>query len=1217
MQNRRRGKRKRVGPGALRIATPEEIRAATPKHNVALKIMLKYNWNMTKGLGKNDQGITAPIKACKAVRRYESVEEEDESKKREEVIACVNSLQQLSDVWNAVEVKESEGGRERVGFNTIFEDEEYQEIGRGSALPQLPEARAYIGELVVNCLIDTGSQITCIAHEFWECHLEDQSRYPIMPVTSMQIKGAMGQKSQKISRLVLIPLCFGEIQINTPCLIVPKLIRSIILGVNWLDNQSAEIKCGEKRELIVTTERGRENIELINSGVVKSKSGKQLCGGIRGYANKSINVIEKSHVLNLARETEQRIAKLVDGLKLDDVKKKRLKGILDKYNSVFLDRPGLTDKYIHEIKMVDETPFVKRSYPIPFAYREKVDHKINELEALGIISRRATPYASPLTYTLKKDGTVRILLDARELNTKMVGEVEKPPLTSEILQQFHGVTYLTTLDLDSAYFQIPISEESRKYTGFVYNGKSFVYNVLPQGLKTSVGSFSRAMDKILGGEVRAYCTNYLDDLVVFSCGDFDEHLNHLGAVLGRLQAANMTCTLEKCQFLFREVKMLGHVITTQGVRMDPDKISAIKNFPAPKKVKQVRGFLGLCNYYRRFADKYGASTQVLCDLLQKNRPWRWTTVEQNAFENVKSLFLESVMLTHHDPNKIYYLQTDSSGFAIGSELYQLDNEGNHHVIAFVSKSLKGAELKWTVSEQELYAIIYSLHKFETYLRGVRLVIRTDHQALSFLKTWRLYSARVTRWILYLNQFDFKVEYVKGKENIGPDILSRYSQDAINVQEEKVACPEVAAFAVDGKRLIKTHLENLEQLQDQDEFLGEVIEHLKGETRKTPTRRVTRYLKNYKLEDRTLYYKTGNNGTVLAIPSGLSEDLVKLVHQEIGHAGGLKTGQALKSRYFWPRMGQQIKWVVKTCRLCQLAKREIRPTVGPGRSIITKKVGELAMADLYGPLPRSIGGVRFIFVIQDSFSRYIQLYKLKVANTSTVLNCVELFIKKVKVEAMLTDNGSQFSSKRWNQSLERLGIKVMHTSVRNPGPNITERVNKELGRIFRIYCHEKHTKWPKFLKDIERTYNNTMHCTTGFSPNEVVFGKQPQYSLDKYMRQSKIPKLTEEEVRDAVRENQVRNAEKRQQFYNIKKRLVTYEIGTFVKLKRYTQSSLLKKQTKKFSLLFEGPFIIAGVPFSNTYTLVDPKTKEIRGDYSAIHLARYYFNETEKRQKEYR
>lgn len=1174
-----------------------------PKHNTALKMMMRWGWRLTTGLGKNEQGMIAPIKAEKNVRRQHNGAEETRTEEEMVVEACVNSLQQITDEWNKLEMNEERKRREIRGFNNIFEDRDYEEVENGSNLPLLPEAKAHIDNTEVHCLIDTGSQITCVAQEFYENYLNDKVLYPIMPVTAIQIRVAVGHKSQRISRLVLVPLRFGDVTINTPCLIIPKLIRPIILGVNWLDEYTAEFKCGENRRLKIKTGNGKKEIELVNSSITHRKTKGEISG--QNCTRKNLNNIEINSETNETECLESRITTFVSELKLDLKGKEGLGKILIKHKDVFIDRPGLTNLYTHEIKMTDDTPFVKRSYPVPFAYRDKVDEKIRELEFLGIISREATQFSSPLTFTMKKDGTVRLLLDARLLNSKMCAEVEKPPLTTEIIQRFHGVKYITTIDLNSAYFQIPISRESRKYTGFVYNGKSYVYKVLPQGLKTSVGSFSRAMDKILGPGVREFCANYLDDLIIYTCGSQEEHFEHIGAVLDRLEAANMTCKLEKCQFLFTEVRMLGHIITPFGVQMDPEKIEAIKNFPVPKKIKQVRAFLGLCNYYRRFANKYGETTRILCDLLQKNRAWHWGEAEQRAFERVKSLFLESVILHHHDPNSTYYLQTDSSGFAIGGELYQLDEQGDHHVIGFISKALRGPELKWTTSEQELWAIIYALHKFETYLRGVHLIIRTDHQALTFLKSWKMYSGRLTRWILYLNQFNFTVEYVKGKENIGPDILSRYSCDAENVQEEKNTCPEIAAFAVKSRQQIRKYLENIIELQKQDAFLGEIYGYLRNKKFGPPTKDVNRYLKNYKKIGKTLYYTTGQNKTVLAVPKELTEELIKMIHLEIGHGGMFKTGSAMGDRYYWPGMNRDIKRIVKGCHLCQLAKREIRPTVGPSKSIITKEIGQLAMADLYGPLPRGTGGVRFIFVIQDSFSRFVKLYKLRIASTRTVLNCVEDFNKTIHIEALLTDNGSQFTSKKWESNLDRMGIRILHTSVRNPGPNITERVNKELGRIFRIYCHEKHTKWVAFLKEIEQTYNNSIHCSTGFSPNEIAFGKSPTYSLDKYTQGCGKPTKTIEEIKLAAQKNLEKSAANRQKYYNLNKRLVNYEIGTMVKLRKITQSSLLKKEIKKFHLLYEGPFVIGSIPYSNTYTLIDPKTREIKGDYSAIHLARYY------------
>lgn len=307
------------------------------------------------------------------------------------------------------------------------------------------------------------------------------------------------------------------------------------------------------------------------------------------------------------------------------------------------------------------------------------------------------------------------------------------------------------------------------------------------------------MDIILGPDVRDFCVNYLDDLAILTNGSLIDHLNHINIVLGKLSQAGLTCNLQKCEFICKEVKMLGHIITTEGIKTDPEKIKAIQHFPVPKKVKHVRAFLGLCNYYRKFIPYYSVSIIPLCELLKKEMKWRWGEKEQEAFDSLKHQFLETILLHHPDYSKPYYLQTDASGIGLAGVLYQLDERNDMQILGYFSKVLKGAELNWTVTEQEFYAIICSLKKFETYLRGSKVIIKTDHRALTFVKNMNLYNGRVTRWILYLGQFDYEVEHVKGKDNVAVDVLSRYLPDMDLVQEDKTYCPGIMYMGVKSNR----------------------------------------------------------------------------------------------------------------------------------------------------------------------------------------------------------------------------------------------------------------------------------------------------------------------------------------------------------------------------------------------------------------------------------
>jgi hypothetical protein len=275
------------------------------------------------------------------------------------------------------------------------------------------------------------------------------------------------------------------------------------------------------------------------------------------------------------------------------------------------------------------------------------------------------------------------------------------------------------------------------------------------------------MDVILGPEIREFTLNYIDDLLIVS-QMFEAHLVHLGRVFQQLQNAGLTINLEKSSFLQQKVHFLGQVLSTEGIATDLEKVAAIRNFPVPKTQKHLRAFLGLCEYYRRFSDRFSYETAPLTQLVKKGTRWTWSSKEQSAFERTKELFLQTVFPHFPDFSKTFYLQTDGSGVALEVELYQLDDEGESGAIGFASRMLRGPELLYTVTEKELLAIIFGLQKFRTILLGHRIIIRTDHYALKFLKQCRLLNDRLTRWSLLLNEFDYDVEHIRGKDTSKPN-----------------------------------------------------------------------------------------------------------------------------------------------------------------------------------------------------------------------------------------------------------------------------------------------------------------------------------------------------------------------------------------------------------------------------------------------------------------
>lgn len=331
---------------------------------------------------------------------------------------------------------------------------------------------------------------------------------------------------------------------------------------------------------------------------------------------------------------------------------------------------------------------------------------------------------------------------------------------------------LSTIDLTSSYWQIKIAEDHRKYTGFAFEGKTYFFNVLPFGLCTSVGSFVRGLAKILGPEVESFVIPYVDDLLIYSVGT-REHLDHLRVVFQKLRGAHFTVRLSKSKFACESVTYLGHIISSKGVAMDPGRIKSIQDFPTPVNIKQLRSFLGLINFDRRFLRDFSNLTIPLLKLLKKGQAWQWGEKEDDVFGRIKEAFLQVTILKHPNPHLPYYVQADASYYGVGAVLFQLnENDGSRGVIAYVSRTLQSSELRYTVTEKELLAVVHALRQWRVFILGRPLIILIDHKSLSFLQSCRLLNTRLTRWILYLQEYDFEIRYCRGSENVVADALSR-------------------------------------------------------------------------------------------------------------------------------------------------------------------------------------------------------------------------------------------------------------------------------------------------------------------------------------------------------------------------------------------------------------------------------------------------------------
>lgn len=515
-------------------------------------MLCNLGWTPGTGLGKSAQGILTPILPFLQTNPFPLY-----------VIAS-----------NILYYKNSEPSYLRLLAISQFKTDETSDN-----LRLIPEIDAKIDSFDTTALLDSGSEVSCINEDTYNAVVKNNNMFPTFPVKGIHLRGAIGPRSPRITLQAYIPLKIEQNTFEVAALVVKNLVKPLILGADWLTLHKATISY---ETVTITLIQHNNNITIPFKTVHKVQN-QQLLPDIINCET-LICTIEENPTSNKITENEEEIKEALDRTSLKDEQKKQLHSLLYTHRTVFSAKPGLSNAYEHQIQLHTDQPFIKRQYPIPVSLRPDVEKTLREMENDGIIERASSPYASPITIAKKKDGSIRICLDARNVNQLMLADSEAPEHVNDLLQRFAGCTYFSLIDLRMGFWQIPLHPESRKYTAFLYNGKSYVFKVMPFGIKTGIAAFTRAMDLVLGPEVREYAVNYVDDLLVAS-PTFEQHLKHIDTVLTKLQNANMTVNIEKTNFCKSEIKFLGHILTGKGLQPDPSKIEAIRNFPAPQNVK--------------------------------------------------------------------------------------------------------------------------------------------------------------------------------------------------------------------------------------------------------------------------------------------------------------------------------------------------------------------------------------------------------------------------------------------------------------------------------------------------------------------------------------------------------------------------------------------------------------------------------------------------------
>ena len=460
------------------------------------------------------------------------------------------------------------------------------------------------------------------------------------------------------------------------------------------------------------------------------------------------------------------------GEQLQESQKEELSELLLKFKLGFGVQPGYTDLAEHKIEAGDAKPVRLPPYRLPQAYQEMVRKELTEMLECGIIEPSTSSWASPIVPVKKKDNTIRLCVDYRRLNSVSTMDAYPMPRVDDMIDQIGGAKFISTLDLTKGYWQVPVAEKDREKTAFSTPFGLFQFTRMPFGLQGAPATFQRMVDRLLNG-LGDFANAYIDDVIIYS-KTWKEHLNHLEIVLDRLVQAGLKAKPTKCQLGMAECVYLGHVIGGGKVQPERAKIQAISDFTPPTTKKGVRSFLGITGYYRKFIPHYATIATPLTDLTRKSQPNKvvWTPDCAESFQKLKNALCSVPILQSPNFDEKFILQTDASDRGIGAVLSQLDEDGMDHPVSYFSRKLLPREEKYATIEKECLAIKLGIHAFRTYLTGRYFSIQTDHRALEWLDRIKDSNARLTRWSLFLQSYNFHIEYRPGKRNANADALSR-------------------------------------------------------------------------------------------------------------------------------------------------------------------------------------------------------------------------------------------------------------------------------------------------------------------------------------------------------------------------------------------------------------------------------------------------------------
>lgn len=1087
------------------------------------------------------------------------------------------------------------------------------------------------GQKPIKALIDSGAQACFISKGLAEALDLLKDAQEVEPV---EVQVALKDHGKQTNLAVQIPIetkLENEIEIRTTVVayVVEGIKDQVYLGLPFVIKYHEHIPWTQV-DIPTKDAKGEFNTkEVFETSRPK------------GMENNDITFIDRTTFLREAKKSSNRIGllqvKTESAQKVEETRKSpekvrinlhetestevtqepAIQKLLEKYKDVVTNKEpeGLPpERFItHRISLIEGTqPTHRRQYRLTLEERAELQKQVEELLNKGFIKESNSPYNAPVLFVKKKGGELRMCVDFRLLNLHTIKDRFPIPLIDEILGSLAESKYFSKLDLRSGYHQVLIDKNDTQKTAFSTTHNHYEWLVMPFGLTNAPSTFQRMMNHVLKEFVGKFVHVYLDDIIVFS-DTLEKHLGHVEKILQVLRANQLVCKQSKCEFLKKELKFLGFVINQKGILPDPDKIQAVVEWSALRTFKDAQKFLGLAGFYRRFVKDYSKKATPLAEFAAQNA--ELGPEQEKAFETLKKELSTAPVLINpiFKEGYTFVVTSDACGTALGFTLEQLDPEGKKlGVIAYGSKKLQGAQLRYPVREKEFMAIIEALRTWRNLLMYQKFVIQTDHHSLIYLQHQnQLNTGRLARWLDFLSEFNFTIKHIPGRQNSAADALSRRD----DCEEIEFAAMHTQAHI---QELNEELLREIKKGLTRDPEFSAIYRCLKY--KEEPSKLIKNHIKHYKLEEDLLLFNAipGQDEYRVCVPNygDLRTKLTANVHDlpTGAHFGYLRAYEVLQRQFYWPKMFRSIKRYVASCLLCQKSKPSTQLPQGLFKPLEVPKerFKEVTMDFLTG-IPTTKQGHDMIFVIIDRFSKRAKMIPCQ--RSLTAAGAAQLFLQHYFCNyglprKIVSDKDIRFMGGFWQTIWAALGTTLLFTTTAHPQTDgQSERMMRVINQCLRAVCHNNLNSWDVLLPAIEFAYNSTVQSSTKKPPFEVDLGIVPDSPTYSSVWNTKYLNPQAEDLAIAMRsaglqlKDQLVTAQRQQEeMHNRRRNVVNFKKNDWVLLHKHVFGP--RDTHGKLLPYYLGPYQIVKMLGENVVELALPTLSRKQRTINVEYLKKY-------------